>query len=252
VIEISEVIGIKNLTDSIFLLTVHSPQIASIIRPGQFCNIKVSESNIPLLRRPFSICDVEGANLSFMFDLHGEGTKILSSKRKSDKLDILGPLGNGFTFDSQYEKYILVGGGLGVAPFPFFVKKINANSDYDIFLGARSRNFIADYGLLNLHISTDDGSVGFKGTVIQLLEENISSFNNCKVKFIGCGPIPMLKALKSFCSKYNFDCDVSTESAMACGFGICQGCPVEKANPDGNYLLVCKDGPVFNINEIEL
>jgi len=251
-IESAEVIDVKKLTGSIFLLIANSPQIAEIITPGQFCNIKVNDNNSPLLRRPFSICDVDGPNVYFMFDLHGEGTKILSQKKTGDKISILGPLGNGFSLDENIDKFILVGGGLGIAPFPYLIKKMNFKIKHDIYLGARNIDFITDYGLSNLHISSDDGSIGFKGTVIELLEKNISSFKNSKVKFIGCGPTPMLKALKIFCNKYNFDCDISTESAMACGFGICQGCPIEKAKPDGNYLLVCKDGPVFNINEIQL
>jgi len=101
----------------------------------------------------------------------------------------------------------------------------------------------------NILVSTDDGSLGFKGNVIQLLDEKINLLLTDKIKVFSCGPNAMLHALKEFCIKHNIDCEVSTESAMACGFGICQGCPIEATDKDG-YYLVCKDGPVFDIGKI--
>lgn len=250
-IETAKVVQVKKLTDSIYFLIVVSPKIADIIKPGQFCNIKVSNNYFPLLRRPFSISDVFDDKICFMFDIHGEGTKILSEKKAGDSLDILGPLGNGFTINEDIDKYILVAGGLGVAPFPFLIKKLSKHN-YEFFLGAKNKNFIIDYGISNINIATDDGSLGLKGTVIDLLKIKIKKNDDVKIKILGCGPTPMLRELKHFVNENNYDCDVSTESAMACGFGICQGCPIPKKNYEGNYLLVCKDGPVFNINEIEL
>lgn len=250
-IEIAKVVEVKKLSKSIYFLSAYAPQIASKIKPGQFCNIKVSNNTFPLLRRPFSISDVIDDKIFFMFDLHGEGTKILSEKKDGDFLDILGPLGNGFSIKNNFAKYLLVAGGLGVAPFPYLIKSLG-KINYECFEGARNKNLLTDYGLSNIHIATDDGSKGMKGTVIDLLRKHQSEFLNQNVKMLACGPTPMLRAIKNYCNENNIDCDVSTESAMACGFGICQGCPVPKSNDEGNYLLVCKDGPVFNINEIEL
>jgi len=102
----------------------------------------------------------------------------------------------------------------------------------------------------NIKVSTDDGSLGFKGNVVELLAQNADIFNLKKVKVFACGPNAMLSTLKEFCLQHNLECEASTECVMACGFGICQGCPIESSNNQDKYLLVCKDGPVFNIRDI--
>jgi len=240
------------LDEHIFLLKIKSPEIADIIRPGQFVNIKVCNSVNPLLRRPFSVCDVEDDSFYVMFNIHGEGTKILAEKKKGDCLDIVGPLGNGFNLDGNFEKAVIIAGGMGVAPFPFFSKKISDGKSIVTFIGGRTESEIVTYGLENIFIATEDGSNGLKGNVIDLLKKNESHFIDQNVKFFGCGPNPMLKALKEYCLLKNIDCEVSTECAMACGFGICQGCPIESTTNSEKYLLVCKDGPVFNIKDVVL
>ena len=106
------------------------------------------------------------------------------------------------------------------------------------------------HGMKNIQISTDDGSLGFKGTVVELLKEQIDTLKSSKVKIFACGPSAMLRSLKEFCIENNFNCEVSTECAMACGFGICQGCPIEDVNNPDKYLLVCKNGPVFNVKDV--
>jgi len=102
----------------------------------------------------------------------------------------------------------------------------------------------------NVHECTDDGSVAFKGNVVQLLEKYFDKIDLKTTKVFGCGPNAMLRSLKDFCLKNNLNCEVSTECAMACGFGICQGCPIESTHQSDTYLLVCKDGPVFNIKDV--
>ncbi len=250
-IEKSRVEWIKNLLPDTYLLCVHSPLIASRIKPGQFCNIKVSESDFPLLRRPFSICEVDGEFLHFMFDVHGEGTKILSKKQKDDIIDILGPLGNGFDYTGDYSTAIIAAGGIGIAPFPYLIHQLPPDKKVISFFGGRSKNNIIEYGMKNLSISTDDGSIGFKGNVVQLIESQYDQFRNETVRIFACGPNPMLKALQEFSIKNNIKCQISTESAMACGFGICQGCPIDNADGDG-YYLICKDGPVFDAKMVRL
>ena len=106
------------------------------------------------------------------------------------------------------------------------------------------------YGLENCIVSSDDGSVGFKGNVVQSLENNLDKIDISTSKVFACGPNAMLRVLKDFCIKHNLDCEVSTECAMACGFGICQGCPIESTSNSDKYLLVCKDGPVFNVKDV--
>jgi dihydroorotate dehydrogenase electron transfer subunit len=102
----------------------------------------------------------------------------------------------------------------------------------------------------NVKTATDNGSNGFNGNVVQLLKKDLETLKSKRTKFFACGPTPMLRALKSFCLENDFDCEASTECAMACGFGICQGCPIESAHQKDKYLLVCKDGPVFNIKDV--
>lgn len=238
------------IDQSIYLLKVNAPQISSIIKPGQFLNIRVSERVSPLLRRPFSVCDVDGEHLYLMFNIMGEGTHILAHKTKGSEIDILGPLGNGFNIDGNYKTAVIVAGGLGAAPFPYFTRALNGKKDVISFIGGRTRDDVITYNLINVNEATDDGSRGFKGNVVQLLQENIELLKSKNLKIFACGPTVMLRALKDFCIKNDFDCEVSTECAMACGFGICQGCPIESTNDQDKYLLVCKDGPVFNIKDI--
>lgn len=240
------------LSKNVILQKIHSPEIASVIKPGEFLNIKVSESTTPLLRRPFSICDVDGEDIFIMFNIVGEGTRILSQKKEGELLDILGPLGKGFNLNDDYDLAIIAAGGLGSAPFPFLTKAIRETKEIKTFVGGRSEDDVITFGMMNVLTSTDDGSEGIKGTVVDLLQNNVDEFVNRKVKVFGCGPTPMLKALKDFSLEYNFTCEISTECAMACGFGICMGCPIESTRAKDEFLLVCKDGPVFNAKDVIL
>jgi len=241
---------IIEINNHIYLLKIFSPELTSIIKPGQFLNIRVSERVFPLLRRPFSICDVDGDHLYLMFNIMGEGTSILAHKPIGSNLDILGPLGNGFNLDGNYETAIIVAGGLGAAPFPYVTRMLNGKKNILSFIGGRTRDDVITYNLKNVKEASDDGSLGFKGNVVQLLEKNLEQLKSQKTKIFACGPTVMLKVLKEFCLKFGFECEVSTECAMACGFGICQGCPIESTIQSDKYLLVCKDGPVFNIKDV--
>ena len=246
----SPVEEILEINPQIYLLKVFSPELASIIKPGQFLNIRVTNRTAPLLRRPFSVCDVVGDHLYLMFNITGEGTSMLAHKPIGSDLDILGPLGNGFNLEGNYSTAVIVAGGLGAAPFPFLTRILNGKKKVLSFIGGRSRHDVITYNLKNVKIASDDGSVGFKGNVVQLLEKKLELLQNDKIKIFACGPNAMLRVLKEFCLKNNFDCEVSTECAMACGFGICQGCPIESTVQSEKYLLVCKDGPVFNIKDV--
>ncbi len=244
---VEKVIELKN---QIFVLKIFSPEIASIINPGEFINVKVNDSTFPLLRRPFSVCDVEGDFIFLMFNIFGEGTKMLSSKHKGELIDLLGPLGHGFNPEGDYDTAIIVAGGLGVAPFPYFIRKLGYTKEIQSFIGGKTEKDIITYGMKNSTISTDDGSLGIKGNVVELVEQNIERLKSERIKIFGCGPSAMLRKLSELCIKHNINCEVSTECAMACGFGICQGCPIESVNHPEKYLLVCKNGPVFNIKDV--
>jgi dihydroorotate dehydrogenase electron transfer subunit len=167
-------------------------------------------------------------------------------------VDILGPLGNGFNYEGGYETAVIVAGGLGSAPFAYLTRQIGKSKKILSFVGGRTFKDVITHGMNNILTATDDGSLGLKGNVVQLLNENIELLKSSSIKVFGCGPNAMLKALGQFCINNNFDCEISTECAMACGFGICQGCPVESSRDSEKYLLVCKDGPVFNARDIVL
>lgn len=235
---------------NIYIQKIHSPELARIIKPGQFLNIRVSENVFPLLRRPFSVCDVEGEHIFLMYNIMGEGTKILAKKHPGDLIDILGPLGNGFNLDDSYDTAVIVAGGLGAAPFPYVTRYLKNRKNIISFIGGRTSDDVITYGLENFITSTDDGSLGLRGNVVNLFEQNLNNIDVKSTKVFACGPNAMLRALKEFCLKHNLECEVSTECAMACGFGICQGCPIESTSQPDKYLLVCKDGPVFNIKDV--
>jgi dihydroorotate dehydrogenase electron transfer subunit len=243
---ITEIIPLEN---NIFVQKIYAPEIASAMTPGQFLNIKVSDSIYPLLRRPFSICDYEEDHIYIMFNIFGEGTRMLASKDIDDEIDILGPLGKGFNIEGDYDTAVIVAGGLGAAPFPALLRRLK-DKKVLTFIGGRSDKDVITYKMKNIHRATDDGSVGLKGNVVDLLKNNIDKLKSSSIKIFACGPNAMLRALKNFCLENDFDCEASTECAMACGFGICQGCPIESAHQKDNYLLVCKDGPVFNIRDV--
>jgi len=249
---ISPIVDRKIVSDQIHLLTFKSKEIAKDAKPGQFVNVRVSNGLYPYLRRPFSICEVNYDTFSILFSVFGMGTKVLAEKKAGGSLDVIGPLGKGFSIDKDFESAIIVAGGLGSAPFPFLISRLKPDVNIKSFVGARTKELLISYKLENISFATDDGSYGKKMNVVELLSDEFQkgSFDS-KVKLYGCGPTLMLKALSKFALENNFDCEISTEAAMACGFGICQGCPMESSNGE-KYFLVCKDGPVFNVRDVKL
>jgi dihydroorotate dehydrogenase electron transfer subunit len=245
------IISNQSVGPNIYLLTFHSPTIASSAKAGQFVNIRISELVYPLLRRPFSVYHVDAENVEVVYNTVGIGTKLLSTKRISDVLDVIGPLGSPFNTDDDYDTGLLVAGGIGVAPLPMLTSSILASGRKIVtFLGARSRDQLVSSHLKNIHLATDDGSAQFHGTVVDLLRSHLEKRKYLNPKMFGCGPTPMLKELSLLADEFKIPCEVSLESAMACGIGLCQGCPVEIVGGDGKYALVCKDGAVFDLRKI--
>ncbi len=249
-IEIGQVTENIFLKRNIFKITIELPQISRRSTAGQFCEIKVNDGLSPLLRRPFSINAINGKEVSFLVEVKGTGTEMLSRTRPGEALNVLGPLGKGFNTDGDFKIAVLLAGGIGVAPFPFLTQELKGKKKILSFLGSRTKAQIVSDGLENVLVATDDGSTGFKGTVVQLMEKEIKNLETSELKIFACGPNQMFKSLKELTTKYRLDCEVSTESNMACGIGLCQGCAIKSAASEG-YFLVCKDGPVFNINDVE-
>lgn len=248
--KIFTVVSNESLSDEIHRLTISAPEISNQAKPGQFINIRISNSFEPFLRRPFSIYNIINDKIQIIFNITGKGTKLISKLKPGDKIDILGPLGNSFNVDDKFTLAVILAGGLGMAPFPFLTKILKEKRKNVIsFIGAKTKSQLIIDGLENVNVATDDGSYGFKGTVVELLKLNLSNFNS-PYKIFACGPTPMLKALVKLCDELNLNCEVSVETPMACGTGICQGCAVKTR--ESRYKLACKDGPVFNTKEILL
>lgn len=241
----------REILEGIFLLSFRSPEIARSSAPGQFVNIRCSNGCLPLLRRPFSLSRVEGDSVELMFNVVGQGTTLLAQKKAGEDLDVLGPLGVPFKLQGDFETAILVGGGLGVAPLPFLTDALlREKKAIRTIIGARSERQVTERHLLNVQIATDDGSKGFRGTVIDLLKTVMPQEGSKNTKIFGCGPTRMLSALSEVARAKGIECELSLEGDMACGMGLCQGCPVERADGKKKYSLVCVEGPTFNSNDI--
>jgi dihydroorotate dehydrogenase electron transfer subunit len=237
-----------------FLLRFASSEITASAQPGQFVNVLAAETGEgPLLRRPFSIARVDDNIVELLFHAIGTGTILLSRKRPGETIDVLGPLGQSFRVDADYDTALIVAGGIGVAPFPFLIADLlKRGKRIETFVGYRNAGQILTSHLQNIHIATDDGSKGFHGNVVQLFEPFLDRTDLGKAKIFACGPTVMLKALTELAKRKNVCCEVSLEGHMACGVGLCQGCPVERTGDGAKYALVCKDGPIFLTTDIIL
>jgi dihydroorotate dehydrogenase electron transfer subunit len=251
----AEILRTEILTDDVFRFSMKAPDIAADARPGQFVMVRTGESMDPLLRRPFSVHQVaEGGLIQILFKVVGKGTYAFSKLQSGYSMDMLGPLGRGFEYDNAHQHY-LVGGGIGIAPLLFLAKKLlkkNEPSTIKVFLGARTRAEIDvltdDFGSMGLEVksATEDGSLGKKGLVTDLMAPIL---NESPVKVYGCGPYPMLRAVVDLCNDRNWACQVSLETIMACGLAACLGCAILRSDLKG-YVHACKDGPVFNADEV--
>jgi dihydroorotate dehydrogenase electron transfer subunit len=237
-----------------FLLRFACPEITASAKPGQFVNVLAAETGQgPLLRRPFSIARVDGDIVEILFHSIGTGTILLSRKRPGEMIDVLGPLGQSFHVDADYDTALIVAGGIGAAPFPFLTADLPKRCKrIETFIGYRNAGQIFTSHLQNIHIATDDGSTGFHGNVVQLFESFLKQTELGKVKIFACGPTVMLKALTELAKRKNICCEISLEGHMACGVGLCQGCPVERTDDGAKYALVCKDGPIFLTTDVNL
>ncbi|MEK7819250.1 MAG: dihydroorotate dehydrogenase electron transfer subunit [Bacteroidota bacterium] len=243
---------IEEFQSGIFELTFASKYISKNSKPGQFLNIRVDNSYQPFLRRPFSISNIDEDSVKIIFNAIGQGTKKLIHKNINDELDVIGPLGNGFKYEENTKTAFLIGGGLGIAPLPFLSKFLKDKTNIFTILGARTSNQIIRKDLFNFSVATDDGTEGFHGNVVDLAKKIISEKNITPDVIYACGPTPMLKAIANFANQNNIKCFASWECEMACGIGLCQGCPIEFNDSNKKYHLVCKEGPVIETSKIKL
>jgi dihydroorotate dehydrogenase electron transfer subunit len=247
----ARVLGLREVAPNILVLSFHAPGMAERVAPGQFVNIRVNDFNVPLLRRPFSVYHVAGDEISILFNVIGLGTTILSRKKSGDLLDVIGPLGRPFGVDAPYSTAVLVAGGVGIAPLPMITAALRDTSKNIVtYLGARTADQLVPTHLLNVKSATEDGSAGYHGTVVDALRSDMMKGKIPSPKIFTCGPHPMLRAVAALAEEFNVPCEASLESSMACGIGICQGCPVEMANGEKKYSLICREGTVYDTRTI--
>ena len=278
----------EEIKKDILKFSIEAEKIVKTAKPGNFIEVRVNNQIEPFLRRPISIYNMDKKDgiLEFIFQIKGNGTKILSNKEVGDKIDILGPLGNGTFKFEKYNNIAIIGGGIGIFPLYELAKEAKEQKkNVKTYLGFRNKDLVMlekEFKEVSdkLVITTDDGSYAQKGFAIdylkkdiekKIIEENSTEKNNLqqtqdkgKIKnknlientcIYACGPLPMLKAVQKYAIENNINCQISLEEKMGCGLGVCLGCAIKKAsntkdNPE--YYHVCKDGPVFNAKDVEI
>lgn len=252
-----EIVSNRNIAQDTYLMDLRSPEIVSAARPGQFVMIRVSKDFNPLLRRPFSICGIQGDDIfRILYRVVGRGTDILSKTHAGGHLRVLGPLGKGFLKPKAGDEALLVAGGIGLAPLLFLAQKIET-SRVRFFMGYGTAGSMFDMeqiGLKGLEIqtATEDGSKGHKGLVTDLLESRLEQEGMAGLDIFACGPLAMLRIIAHMAIHGAIPCQVCLETQMACGIGACQGCVVPAASEKNSmYFRVCHDGPVFHVEALD-
>lgn len=247
------------VTDGIYSMWIKFQEdynVAAMSVPGQFLSL-YSMDGSRLLPRPISICEADASNavIRIVYRIAGKGTEEFSMLLEGDKIPVVGPLGNGFNIINKSS--VLVGGGIGIPPMLALAKKLynEGIKDINVVLGYRDGDLFLKkefepFG--KVFVSTEDGSVGTKGNVIDAIEENGITADI----IYACGPIPMLRGVKKYAVEKGISAQISLEEKMACGIGACLACVCDTKEEDGHSHVcnrrVCKDGPVFDASEIEL
>lgn len=255
--EEAKVISQEELAPGIFSLIIET-EAAKTARPGQFVSVYTKDAS-KLLPRPISICEInkEDKSLRLVYRVTGDktGTKEFSALKAGDTVPVIGPLGNGFPYEeAEGKKVFLMGGGIGVPPILELAKKIKCQKK-QIVVGYRDAdNFLKEEFEANgeLYISTEDGSVGTKGNVMNAIEAHGLEAD----MIFACGPTPMLRAIKAYAQERGITCYISLEERMACGIGACLACVCKTKELDAHSNVhnkrICKDGPVFLSTEVEI
>ena len=240
-----------------YRMRLHAPAIARAAAPGQFCMMEVAPGFYPFLRRPMCFEQILGEDVTILYKVEGEGTRLLSRFAPGQSINVQGPLGKGFPLDASYSRHILAGGGIGAATFPGLAKALTETCGYppEVVLAARSKHLLLgepEFRALGcaVHIATDDGSAGERAYASELVKR-LKPGPDTRV--YACGPMMMMQTVSEVALAAGADCLVSLEAHMACGDGACLGCVVaSKHELEGEKMVrVCVDGPVFDTNVID-
>ena len=235
----------------VFSMIIEAKDIAVQARPGQFVDLYSADGS-KLLPRPISLCEIDKAagTLRLVYRVAGKGTLEFSKLTSDHTIDVLGPLGNGFNLEDG--KAILIGGGIGIPPMLQLAKELNCEKS--IVLGYRDEEFLSEefapYG--QVYKSSDNGAIGVKGTVMDAIKE----YGIEGTHIYACGPTPMLRAIQQYALENGIRAQLSLEERMACGVGACLACVCKSKEIDDHSMVhnkrICKDGPVFYAEEVEL
>lgn len=235
-----------------FRMVLRAPEIAAEAKAGQFCMLQVQEGLYPFLRRPMCFERIFPDSISVLYKVEGTGTRLMSKFQPGQRMNVQGPLGKPFPLQKEYNRHILVAGGIGIATFPALAEAIIRECGIapEIIIAARNVDLLLcedDFRQMGskTHVATDDGSAGFHGFASDLLRQ-LAPTRGAIV--YACGPMVMMKATHAVCEELNVPCLASLEAEMACGDGVCLGCVVEaKVEVEAERMVrVCSDGPVFD------
>lgn len=246
----AKIIRQDEIAYEIYSMIILAKEIADVARPGQFVNLYSADKS-RLLPRPISICEIDKAvgTLRLVYRVVGDGTKEFSTLTSDHTIEVMGPLGNGFTLEGK--KAIIIGGGIGIPPMLELSKQLDCEKS--IVLGFRDEEFLSEefapYG--TVYKSSDAGNIGVKGTVMDAIKE----YGITGDVIYACGPIPMLRAISDYALANGITAQISMEEKMACGIGACLACVCKSKDVDEhskvNNKRVCKEGPVFYAGEVE-
>lgn len=233
----------------IYSFEIYCPDVAQAAVPGQFVHIR---ANGFTLRRPISIAGISETTLRIVFEIRGEGTAEIAKLNEGDLIDMLAPLGHGFTISDKFKKVVLIGGGIGTPPMlplaKYYGEKAAAICGFRNASAVILQEDFKKTGAETI-LCTDDGSMGIHGFVTEPLRELAAKGGIDAV--YACGPMPMLKNIAAICKENGIYCEISLEERMACGIGACLGCACRTVRNDEEYFAhVCKDGPVFKAEEV--
>ena len=240
-----------------YLVRLEAPPIAGDASPGQFVMVRCGGNTV--VPRPLSIHRVNGDSLALLFSTVGKGTRWLAQRKKGETLDIFGPLGNGFSVNPRTKNLLLVAGGMGITPLVFLAEAaVREGKKVTLITGARSADLLLPVSIsqqafeggirpdsINVVNATDDGSEGYKGPATDLIPAYLDEAD----EILACGPLEMYRTMAaSYNNIYKKPVQVSLEIMMGCGTGVCYGCAIRTKQ---GLKQVCKDGPVFEIGDVE-